>query len=94
MGQRGMQGLHRGRASGDGRGGEVGQGRLGGVETLDKGTLSGAHVSHRATEFGALILQIAHGPEKASLTLRRRRAGGRERWEVRAVRLSDVLVGR
>ena len=70
-----MQGLHR---SGAGRGwssGEGGQGRLRGLEALDKRALSGGHLGHGTAEVGTLALEVTHGPLQAGFATRGRRSG-------------------
>ena len=60
--QHGLHGLDRG-GPGRIRGGyKTPQARLGGLEALDEGSLPRLRLGHSAAEFGALPLEVAHGP--------------------------------
>ena len=82
LGQRGVQGLHGWRAGGGGGGAESGQGRMGGVQALDEGSLSGTDVGHGTDKVGALLLQLTHGALQSGLAVARgvtARTGWRQR---------------
>ena len=53
-----------------GRGGsEIAQARLRGLKALDQGSLSRLRLGHRAAEFSALSLKVAHGPLQSRFAL-------------------------
>ena len=60
--QHGLHGLDRSGPGSCRGGGETPQARLGGLEALDEGSLPRLRLGHGAAEFGALPLEVAHGP--------------------------------
>ena len=82
MGERVLQSLD-GRRTGGRRGRrQGGQGRLGGIKTLDKRALSGVDIGHGTAEFRTLAMEVAGRPLEVRFAAGQ--GGGRAAREVRS----------